>query len=299
MDVDIRDLELLEALGSQRTLTAAARQLYVSQPALSQRLLRLEDRIGMPLFDRRGRVLEPTTAGRRMLQAAGRTLGELRSARHDLRQLGAGRTRPVRIASQCAASYEWMPLVLNRFRNRMPDSEIQVEPIRDDDMVEALLEDRLDVALVAKLDRRVDRVRLDRLFDDEMRAVVGIGHPWAGRDYVTAADFDGVHVVLPDTYDQQRIPAPPLPLPEGARHGKLTTLSTGFDTIIEVVASSDSVSVMPQWVAERVHGRTDVASVRVGEIPERRTWYCATRHDETSDAVTTFKELITEQMARR
>ncbi|QLY32573.1 LysR family transcriptional regulator [Nocardia huaxiensis] len=299
MDVDIRDLELLEALGSHRTLTAAARQLYVSQPALSQRLLRLEDRLGTPLFDRRGRNLEPTVAGRRMLQAAGRTLGELRSARHDLRQLGAGRARAVRIASQCAASYEWMPLVLNAFRQRMPESEIQVEPVHDDEMIDALLDDRLDVALIAKLDRRVDRVRLDRLFDDEVRAVVSAQHPWAGKDFVTADEFEGVHLVLPDSYDQQRIPTPPLPLPEGARYGKLTTLAAGFDTIIEVVASGESVSVMPQWVAERVTGRTDVATVRVGEIPERRTWYCATRHDETSEAVTTFMELIAEQLARR
>ncbi|WP_306360973.1 LysR family transcriptional regulator [Nocardia sp. CC227C] len=299
MDVDIRDLELLEALGSHGTLTAAARHLYVSQPALSQRLLRLEGRLGLPLFDRRGRNLVPNDAGRRMLQAAGSALGELRSARMDLLELGTGRTRPVRIASQCAASYEWMPMVLTRFRQRMPDAEIRVETVRDDEMIDALLEDRLDVAMIAKLDRRMDRVRLERLFDDEMRAVVAAGHPWARRDHVTAADFDDVHLVLPDSYDQQRIPAPPLPVPEGARYGRLTTVATGFDVVIELVATGDSVTVMPAWVAERTRGRDDVTTVRVGAVAERRTWYCATRHDETSTPVMTFVELVIEQLSRR
>lgn len=299
MDFDIRDLELLEALGSQGTLTAAARHLYVSQPALSQRLLRLEERLGMPLFDRRGRNLVANNAGQRMLQAAGRTLGELRSARIDLRELGEGKGRPVRIASQCAASFEWMPLALNTFRHRSPGTDVRVEPIRDDDMIDALLEDRLDIALIAKLDRRVDRVRLERLFDDEIRAVVSARHPWASREYITAADFEGVHIVLPDSYDQQRVPAPPIPVPEGAHYGKLTTVATGFDVVVELVAAGESVTVMPGWVAERVRDRSDVALVQVGAVPERRTWYCATRHGETSRTVKVFGDLILDQLAKR
>src|SRR6476659_1808805 len=79
MDVDVRDLELLEAIDRHETLTAAADQLYVSQPALSQRLVRLEQRLGTPLFER-GRRLVPTDAGRRMLRAARVTLVELRTA---------------------------------------------------------------------------------------------------------------------------------------------------------------------------------------------------------------------------
>ena len=108
MDVDIRDLELLDALGEHATLTAAARHLYVSQPALSQRLLRLEERLATPLFERRGRRLVANAAGRRMLHAAQVTLRELRAARLDLHELADGRRRPLRLASQCATNYQWM-----------------------------------------------------------------------------------------------------------------------------------------------------------------------------------------------
>ena len=80
MDVDVRDLELLEALDQHQTLTAAADHLYVSQPALSQRLLRLEQRLGAPLFERRGRRLVANPAGARMLRAARVALYELRDA---------------------------------------------------------------------------------------------------------------------------------------------------------------------------------------------------------------------------
>ena len=190
MDVDIRDLELLDALGEHATLTAAARHLYVSQPALSQRLLRLEERLATPLFERRGRRLVANAAGRRMLHAAQITLRELRAARLDLRELADGRRRPLRLASQCATNYEWMADMARSLHQRLPDAELRVEPLPDDEPIAALLDDRLDVALVTKLDHDVNRVRLEHLFDDELRAVVSSSHPWAHRASVAATDFD-------------------------------------------------------------------------------------------------------------
>jgi LysR family transcriptional regulator for metE and metH len=129
MDVDIRDLELLEALGEHATLTAAARHLYVSQPALSQRLLRLEERLATPLFERRGRQLVANAAGRRMLQAAQTTLRELRAARLDLHELADGRRRPLRLASQCSTNYEWITDVVRPLHQRLPRTELRIEPL--------------------------------------------------------------------------------------------------------------------------------------------------------------------------
>ena len=287
MDVDIRDLELLDALGEHGTLTAAARHLYVSQPALSQRLLRLEERLATPLFERRGRRLVANAAGRRMLRAAQVTLRELRAARHDLHELADGRRRPLRLASQCTTNYQWMADVVRSLHQQLPGTELRVQPLPDDDPIAALLDDRLDVALVTKLDGDVNRVRLERLFDDELRAVVSSRHPWARRASVAAADFDDVHVVLYDGYDQARTPAVPLPFPAGARPARLTTMSIDTDMLIELVAAGDAVTVLPSWIIAPYLSTHDVASVAVGDPPQRRSWYCATRPErsDVTDAV--------------
>jgi LysR family transcriptional regulator for metE and metH len=259
MDVDIRDLELLEALGEHATLTAAARHLYVSQPALSQRLLRLEERLATPLFERRGRQLVANAAGRRMLQAAQTTLRELRAARLDLHELADGRRRPLRLASQCSTNYEWITDVVRPLHQRLPRTELRIEPLPDDDPIAAL-------------------------FDDELRAVVSSSHPWASRASVAAADFGEVHLVLCDGYDQARTPAMPLPIPPGARPARLTTAPIGVDMLIELVATGDAVTVLPSWVIAPYLATHDVASVAVGDPPRRRTWYCATR-PERSDVI--------------
>src|SRR5262245_34365146 len=112
MDVDLRDLELLDALGDTDTLTAAAKRLYVSQPALSQRLTKMEHRLGTPLFDRAGRRLVLNAAGRRMVVASRHVLAELRAAQRDLRDLRQGRDHRVRVVSQCRTTFKWLPAII-------------------------------------------------------------------------------------------------------------------------------------------------------------------------------------------
>ncbi|MDH6539880.1 LysR family transcriptional regulator for metE and metH [Streptomyces sp. SPB4] len=290
MDMDLRDLELLDATAEAGSLTAAAERLYVSQPALSQRLTRLEGRLGMPLFDREGRRLVPNAAGRRLLVAARHVLVELESASRDLRELREGRSRRVRFTAQCSTTFPWLPPVLRAFREREPGIDVRIETVTDDAPVPALLADLVDVALVTKPDVQMDRVSLTRLFDDEMVAVVPAGHAWAGRKHLTARDFDGADLVLYDFYDQKRIPSLPLPIPAGARPGRITTMPVVTDLVVEMVAGGQGVTVLPNWVAAPYVASHDLALVQIGAKPLTRTWFCATRTGELPAHLAAFVE---------
>lgn len=295
MDVELRDLELLDTLAEVGTLTAAAERLYVSQPALSQRLARLEDRLGGPLFDREGRKLVVTPAGVRMLSSARAVLAELRSAERDLREIRAGRDRRVRFTAQCSTTYQWLPPVITALRDEHPGTEVRIEQVAGDDPLAALLDDRVDVALVTKPDRQMEQLHVVPLFRDQMVAVVALEHPWARRSHVTARDFTDVHLVLYDIYDQGRSPAQPLPLPPTARPGQVSTVPLVTDLVIEMVASGEGISVLPQWVAAPY---TEGSSPRIAIVPigakgTWRTWHLATRPGEHTPAVADFAELVT------
>lgn len=296
MDLDLRDLELLDALGDARTLTAAAKSLYVSQPALSQRLTKMEDKLGVRLFDREGRRLVVNPAGRRMLVASRLVLAELRSAERDVRDIRDGANGRVRFTSQCSTTFQWLPPVLKRFREQQPNIEIRIETVPGDDPIGALVDDRVDVALVTKLDRQMDRVLLTPLFDDEMVAVVAGPHPWAARRYVTARDFDDAHLILYDVYDQTRIPSTPLPVPHGARPARITTMPVITDLLIEMVAGGEGVTVLPNWVAAPYTTSHDVEIVHLGAKPLIRTWYCATRPGPRLPHIDAFVQELTREL---
>ena len=298
MYVDVRDLELLEALDQHQTLTAAAGRLYVSQPALSQRLLRLEQRLGAPLFERRGGRLVANPAGARMLRAARSALYELRDAVRDVGEIRTGHRDPVRIWTQCSTNYQWLPVVLRAFRRRLPAAEIAIATVSDGAHIDALVHGEVDVAIVNKLDRAMDRVRLHELFDDELRAVVARDHPWAGKPYVDADDFADAHLVIFDSYDPAHMPAVPLPLPDGAQPGRLTLLPLVTELVIETVIASDAVTVLPSWTVAPYLASGRVAGVQVGRQAQGRTWYAATRRGGQPEPVRVLVDLLRDMLGR-
>lgn len=276
MDLDTRSLELLEAVAAHGTLTAASHRLHVSQPALSQRLSGLEARVGLRLFDRQGRRLVPTMAGRRLLQTTAVVLAELRAAAHDLDDLRHGRNGVLRITSQCSTNYQWLPPVIAGYAETWPGVEVRVEAVAGDEPVTALLADEIDVAIVVKADRRNEALALTPLFEDAMVAVVRADHPWAARPHIDGEDFAGVRLIVFDSYDPSRVPALPLPIPPGGRPGRVVTTPPITDLAVELVVAGQGVAVLPEWVVRPFAASHPIAVVPMTASPERRTWSCAT-----------------------
>ena len=297
LDLDLRDLELLEALQQHQSLTAAATHLHVSQPALSQRLLRLEQRLGAPLFERRGRRLVANAAGQRMLQATRVTLHELRDAVRDVARIVEPEPASIRLWTQCSTNYQWLPPVVHEFRRQHPEAEVAIVNLNERPLVAALESGELDVALVSKLDRQLDRVRLHELFDDELLAIVSPEHPWAGRPYVGADDFADVELVVFDSYDPTREPATPLPLPPGARPATLTLVPLVTDLLVESIVRTPRVTVLPSWTAAPYLAAGMVVGVQLGPKPQGRTWYAATRRGRQSQLVRDFLDQLRSSLA--
>ena len=297
MDVDTRTLELLEAVAADGTLTAAARRLHVSQPALSQRLTGLEKRIGLRLFEREGKRLVPTRAGRRMIHAATTVLTEVRATQRDLDDLRHGRSGVLRFASQCSTNYQWLPTVVNAFAARCPDVQLRIATAPDDDVIGALLTDRIDLALASKPDPRTGALDTLPLFDDEMVAVVPADHPWSGRPHLRPRDLDGTQLILFDSYDPARVPALPLPIPDGVTPATITTTPVVSELVIELVAAGQGIGILPGWVAAPYTRSGRVASVRLTRAPRPHTWYAAWRRADTPAHIDTFVDLLRDHFA--
>src|ERR671918_332156 len=292
MDVDTRTFELLEAIAADGNLTAASRRLHISQPALSQRLSGLEARLGVPLFERKGRRLDPTRAGRRMITTSTSVLAELRAAERDLDDLRNGRSGVIRFASQCSTNYQWLPPVVQAFSRRWPDVELRIQPAPDDDVIGALLADHLDIAVAGETDRRLEGVMTRPLFDDELVAIVAADHPWAERDYVRSKDFDTVNLIVFDVYDPARRPSLPLPIPPSARPAKVTTTPVVSELVVELVVAHQGVGVLPSWVAAPYEASGRVATVHMSKTPQTRNWYCAWRKGETPPHLTALVDQL-------
>src|SRR5207245_5902531 len=135
LPLDSRQLRAFSTLARTGSFTVAARQLFLSQSAVSHSMKALEQEVGCRLLDRMGKKVLLTQAGETLLHRAEKILQEMTAARKDLEQLGKwGRDR-LRIVASNAASRYIMPAVLRDFKEKYPQSFISVEP---GDTLEAL-----------------------------------------------------------------------------------------------------------------------------------------------------------------
>jgi DNA-binding transcriptional LysR family regulator len=146
--LDLDHLAAFAAVAELGSFRAAAERLHLTQPAVSIRVRRLEERLGLPLFERVGRRVMPTSAGRRLLSHVPQIDAAVTAALEavaDYAHYVAGR---VRIGTGATACIHLLPPVLRELRRRFPAVEILVRTGNTPDILKSLEENALDVALV-------------------------------------------------------------------------------------------------------------------------------------------------------
>jgi LysR family transcriptional regulator for metE and metH len=274
MTVDIRDLHMVAAIAATGSVTRAAGELHRTQSAISHRLRAIEERLGTALFLRVGKRMVATAAGERVLATSRRVLEDIRAAEEDVRRLGARQAGVLRVCAQCNTGYHWLPPLVEVFRRRYPDIEVSLAVECTVRPVEALLEGKLDVAIVTQSVRH-DQVRLRPLFEDEHAAIVAPDHPFAKRAFVRPQDFASERLLLyssspDDSFTFQRILRPAGVVPRRVSFVMLT------EAILEMVKARLGISVMQTWAIEPALGAGDVRAIPITAAGIRRRWHAAT-----------------------
>ncbi|GLR67081.1 hypothetical protein GCM10010909_17620 [Acidocella aquatica] len=101
-------LAIIREVERQGSLTAAAAQLNLTQSALSHAIAKLEDQIGVKIWRREGRSLQPTQPGEFLLSVANRLLPQFAHAEERLRQFAKGERGTLRIGMECHPCYQWL-----------------------------------------------------------------------------------------------------------------------------------------------------------------------------------------------
>ncbi|MGA5133187.1 LysR family transcriptional regulator [Streptomyces olivoreticuli] len=188
--LDVRRMQVLRAVVSSGSVTAAAANLGYTPSAVSQQVAALEKQAGMALLERVGRGVRPTAAGRLLTEHAdiiGRKVAEAETALADLR---AGRTGRLAVRYFATAGASLVVPALARLRSEHPGVQIDLKLIDPDNPLPEVEQGRADLATVVRpRERPRAGVRLVHLTDDPFRAVLPAGHRLAARKAVDLADL--------------------------------------------------------------------------------------------------------------
>ncbi|WP_197525306.1 LysR family transcriptional regulator [Pseudobythopirellula maris] len=193
----MHQLRYFVAVAEERNFTRAAETCSVAQPSLSQQIIKLEKELGHKLFDRLGRQVRLTDAGRLLYGRATSVLEGLESTREELAELaGAGRGR-VSVGAMLTAAPYLLPPVLKAFGRSHPEAEVIVHEGMTDRVLEECKSGALDLALLA-MPVDDDQLHVEPLFEDELLLAVHPKHRLATKKRVTLEDVMAEPFILLD-----------------------------------------------------------------------------------------------------
>jgi DNA-binding transcriptional LysR family regulator len=183
-------LELLAALDDAPTLSAAARAARVTQPAASRLLRALADDLDIELFERAGRTLRPTAAGRVLLHRAAGLVAQLDRIQSELDAIDRGLVGSASLGVGVAACYVLVPRAVGLLLKAAPSITVTVREGPMEELIANLRAGRIDL-LVGRLDNSGSERDLvsEELYDPPMTIVCGPAHPLA---HERALDWDEV-----------------------------------------------------------------------------------------------------------
>lgn len=270
---DVHRLEVFAAVAENLSFTRAAEALLLTQSAVSHQVAALERGLGVELFERTGRSVALTSAGRALLDQSRRVFESLREAERAVRaaaQPGAGR---LRIGASPTACQYLVPEALREFRESFPAYSLAITPGDSPLLRDRVLEGSIDLGLMVRPDERVKLTYYD-LFQDELGFVVSPLHPWATASKVKREELGEQNMVLYSRNSatfrmvQHYFAKTRAPLRDWIELGSM-------EAIKELVKLGLGVSVMAPWIV-----RSEVAQESLVWLPApggglRRRWCIA------------------------
>ncbi len=242
--IEIRHLRSLLAVAESGKLAAAAERVHLTQSALSHQIRALESHYGITLFDRTQQGLRFTQAGERILALARAVLVQVNDAERDLVRLKSNTGGELRIALECHTCFDWLMPVMDEFRRRWPEVEIDLVAGFHSDPLSLIAEGKADL-VIGSAPSGKRGFHVTPLFRFEILAVLSNEHRLRNKRRLLAADFEGETLItypVPEArIDLIREVLTPAGIKLERRTAELTI------AILQLVASRRGIAALPNW----------------------------------------------------
>lgn len=270
--LDSRQLLAFSALARRGSFTLAAKDLFLTQSAVSHAIKALEEDVGCRLLDRVGRRVMLTQAGEQFLRHAEKILHEMNAARAGLESLAKWGQGRLRLGASTTACQHILPAVLREFRKQHPKCVIRIDPGDHGHQLEALRSGNIDLALMIEPPRATHtEFGFRPLFRDELRFLVAPTHPWAG---LGSAPRDAIEAETLVLYNKS---SHTFRLVEDYFRDERISLSNfielgSMEAIKELVKIGMGAGVFAPWIARAELEGGLLVSLPLGQRSLHRTW---------------------------
>jgi LysR family hydrogen peroxide-inducible transcriptional activator len=265
----LNELRYVVAVAHERSFGRAAARCFVSQPALSVAIQKLEEELGTPLFERGKSEVSITPVGERVVEQAQRVLEEAARLK-DIAKLGQD---PLAGVLKLGVIYTIAPYLLPDLipvlRELAPSMPLEIEENLTENLETALKGGRIDVAILA-LPFASAGIVTEFLYEEPFEVVVPRDHKWAARKSIDSHELADEHAILMNVghcFRDQVLGT----CPELNQANAQIARTNSLETVRNMVASGLGISVLPRdALVPKYHSQLVTAIPFTEPVPSRR-----------------------------
>ncbi|MGF7135404.1 DNA-binding transcriptional LysR family regulator [Paraburkholderia sp. EB58] len=275
-------LRLFVEIANYKSLSAAAEALSLTQSGLSRQLSSLESHIGQPLFVRHGRGVEPTEAGRKLLEAASSAYQLIDNTLVQLRDQHGVTAGSINVATIHTLSYYFMAEVVARFMAQRPNANVALLGRSSPGVVELVEAGRAEIGFVYDSAVASDELEITPLFEEGMCLVVHENSRFAALDAVSLNEETPPLVVFPASYALRRM------LHSRAFNATVAAEVETVDAMLKLVSVTNGQCVLPSLIPEKLLHEYQLKRIPIEQPVMRRRIVAITRRGRPPSAMTSL-----------
>lgn len=287
----LNELRFIVAVAQERNFRRAAEKAFISQPALSLAIQKLEEELGLKIFERGKNDVSVTPIGGAIVEQAQRVLEEAERIREIAAQGKNQLSTPLRIGIIHSVSPYLLPDLIPALKKVAPQMALEVEENITANLEVSLRNGKLDVIIIA-LPFGDASILTHPLYDEPFEVVVNKDHHWASRRSIKAPELAEEKVLLLDSghcFSNQVAEA----CPDVARRGNAPQQGTSLETIRNMVASGMGITVLPASAnSARYRSRLLTVIPFAKPVPSRRIALAWRKSFARTQAITALAEAV-------
>ena len=288
--MDLANLNAFLAIAEAGSFSEAAERLHLTQPAVSKRIAGLEQQLKVRLFDRLGREVSLTEAGRALLPRAYQILNVLDDTRRALTNLSGQVSGRLTLATSHHIGLHRLPPLLRAFTRSHPHVALDIQFLDSEVAYEEILHGRAELAVITLAPETREPVRAVAVWDDPLDFVAAPEHPLVRGGAISLADIARHPAVFPgdNTFTHHIVRR----LFEAQGLTPNIGMSTNYlETIKMMVSIGLAWSVLPRTMLDEQVMRLPLPGIQL----ERRLGYIVHTERTLSNAAKAFMQLMDEQ----
>lgn len=287
--LDLAELETFLWVVRERSFSVAAQKLHLSQPAVTNRVRRLEDKLRVRLLQRTTRSVEPTAEGTLLSEAAEQAVAGLREALKRFSAVSEGERNRVVVAATPMLSATVLPKLIHAYTERYPDLQIVLRDLPYERVIRSVVEGQADIGVTA-LDGTPRGLRFQSLAEEKMLLVVPAKHPLAGTKTVTLDKLLPYRLMFLDRYDTLRKHLAEEFRKRGADFDPATVAT--LPTLLGMIDAGQCITFLPRSMAQNNARRTRATLTVTDLEASRRYGSVVPQKAELSAAVQNFRAFL-------